>query len=1007
MKKGLLSILASALLVVGCQNYDDQFTLLENQITALTQSVAGLAQVQSTLASLSGTVNSLSSTVSGLGDAIDTAVAEGLADIQEDITAIEAAVDNVASSDAVSDLADAVASSQEDLDELLANSSVFTGNVVINNASTLDAFHAMGSSLAIVNGNVDIDVTTAMDIVKVQEVVDQILTTTGSFEYHAAEITVTGVTFNNLSGTQTLTLKQGDGYELKSLVSAGVITLDNTWSSKNDIVDLRELTTLTSINAGTLDFTSATEVHLTKMAYYPGGNLTVNTKSDGVVDLSALTDTNLSDIVSPFTLTIDGPSALTLSTIKGDASGTTKGAITLTNVETVNISNFGGTITLGSGVEVANLQDVAVSPSLGAADDLTSLTIEGVTAYGKTYDVSGSTTQAATLETANFITVALDNTQNDLSNITLTGSMNSVTIDDTGVETLTLDALTAATVAITSNDDLTEITSAASKFNDVTITGNNDLITTALDYDTYTTVVASTATADAKGDLNVNSNTKLASLTVHAKSMNDLDIHTNVKLATISFPFLVAAGVGTTPDVDIYGNAFVASSVTDNYDATALGVEITTNGTTNTGTYTSESGLSSLKTWLDAVVAVTTNTNTLQVWFDTVTELKTIDVNGTVTTTNPADKDATLANAGSEFAALYIVPGVTKVSTMDNAVGNEARTYVFDLKRDGLGNVLPLGSGEGFTLTYASATTVDFKQTSTTNTTVSALVSYMDSYDLSAANLDIEAALDSAERYIYTVNYSSVTNGVTSAGTVSVAGSINATFGTDLAGDSRLLSWTAAASDGADEIAEDLVTKIDALDDYNATRITTGINANKSFYVTRDVSGTETVDRSPLMAAAPALNFVIDAAMTSTTAVLGKAGVGGYETASHLSNTFASSRFSLPNITPALQSNLRITLKGTNGLALNTAVTLTFAGNVSNTAISSTITGVAATNELSHMLLVDGVSIVTATSNGSSGTTDATATTYYVADDTDISAGTENIATAAVTAVSTDRTGWL
>ena len=59
------------------------------------------------------------------------------------------------------------------------------------------------------------------------------------------------------------------------------------------------------------------------------------------------------------------------------------------------------------------------------------------------------------------------------------------------------------------------------------------------------------------------------------------------------------------------------------------------------------------------------------------------------------------------------------------------------------------------------------------------------------------------------------------------------------------------------------------------------------------------------------------------------------------------------------------------------------------------------------MLLVDGVSIVSATSNGSSGTTDATATTYYVAASNDISAGTENIATAAVTAVTTDRTAWL
>ena len=49
MKKGLLSILASALLVVGCQNYDDQFSALETQINALASTVAGLSQVQSDL----------------------------------------------------------------------------------------------------------------------------------------------------------------------------------------------------------------------------------------------------------------------------------------------------------------------------------------------------------------------------------------------------------------------------------------------------------------------------------------------------------------------------------------------------------------------------------------------------------------------------------------------------------------------------------------------------------------------------------------------------------------------------------------------------------------------------------------------------------------------------------------------------------------------------------------------------------------------------------------------
>jgi hypothetical protein len=280
----------------------------------------------------------------------------------------------------------------------------------------------------------------------------------------------------------------------------------------------------------------------------------------------------------------------------------------------------------------------------------------------------------------------------------------------------------------------------------------------------------------------------------------------------------------------------------------------------------------------------------------------------------------------------------------------------------------------------------------------------MDSYDLSAANLDIESALDSAERYIYTVTYNSISNSINSAGSVSATGFMNATFGNTLAGTAQVLSWTATAGDTAAEMASDLQGLIDALADYNATSITTGANALKSFYVTRDVSGTDTVDRSPLMAAAPTLAFVIDAAMTSTTAVLGS-DVAGYRTSSHLSNTYATSRYSLPNIAPSVQSNLRITIKGTNGLAMNSAVTLTAASTtVSNVGIT---VGERGTNELSPYLLVDGVSIVSATANGSSGTADTTATTYYVAASGDISAGTENIQTAGVTAITTDRTGWL
>ena len=120
MKKGLFSILAGALLVVGCQNYDDQFSNIESQITALASQVAGLSQVQSDLTALAGTVNSLQSSVE---ETVDSALADGLADIDQAVIDLNAATETAASATAVQAIADALIEQQEDLTELLEQSS--------------------------------------------------------------------------------------------------------------------------------------------------------------------------------------------------------------------------------------------------------------------------------------------------------------------------------------------------------------------------------------------------------------------------------------------------------------------------------------------------------------------------------------------------------------------------------------------------------------------------------------------------------------------------------------------------------------------------------------------------------------------------------------------------------------------------------------------------------------------------------------------------------------------
>ena len=68
MKKGLLTVLLASLVLVGCQNYDDQFDDLNAQISALKSQVDGLS-------SLSGQVSSLAGTISGLQSGVSAAQA--------------------------------------------------------------------------------------------------------------------------------------------------------------------------------------------------------------------------------------------------------------------------------------------------------------------------------------------------------------------------------------------------------------------------------------------------------------------------------------------------------------------------------------------------------------------------------------------------------------------------------------------------------------------------------------------------------------------------------------------------------------------------------------------------------------------------------------------------------------------------------------------------------------------------------------------------------------------
>ena len=661
MKKGLLSILASALLVVGCQNYDDQFTNLESQISALASTVAGLSQVQSDLSSLAGTVGSLTSTVSNLGSTIDTAVADGLADIQADITAIEAAVADVASSEEVSDLSDQVASSQEDLDELLTSSNFFSGDLTINSVSTLAFAQTLGEKLAIINGDVTIALSPTMDATIAQEVVDNIGTVVGDFDFSATTSAVTALTFDNISGTGDLSVDQAGPYSFAGLTSAGAITLGTSSAAKVTVVNLEALTTVTSIQTGTathtISFAKATNIHLTALTRY-GASLTLLGDDDSTILIDNLTSTDVNGLESSLALSITGATSVDFSKITQgsitavDVATVTGGAdfdgnISLTNVTKAVIPNYTGTLTVNDTDELEYLHVIGALPTRTVA--------------ATTYPVLDTTGQTA------------------LSTLIVDGTLGDVTISgNTDLETLTFTAnVDALTITGASNLASAEL---AGKAKSIDVNTNGDLETLTITTALQTAKINAAAATSAS--LSVTGNTDLEKLTSSYNTLGSLTVTGNAKLAAVDFTGTDA--IGTTANVAINTNAFEAT-VVNSYSAS----DTTTSDLT--GSVSDESGISTLKPFLLKAIAAP-GTSGVVVKIDEV-ELTTFtsatDTDGTesdvldweiVNVTAAGVATGVVTAAKSKIAQEFVVTGGTaKLKLVHTNPANGVVTTIIDM----------------------------------------------------------------------------------------------------------------------------------------------------------------------------------------------------------------------------------------------------------------------------------------------------------------------------------------
>jgi hypothetical protein len=1017
---------------VGCQNYDDQFDDLNAQISALKSQVDGLASLSGQVSSLSGTISGLQAGISAAqaaataagasadaataaanastaaANAIDlTSLSAGLTTLQAEVDAVQASLATAATASAVAALQAELDAIEADVDELLTTSNIYATNVTVNSASTLDAALALGNKLNILNASATITVSASMDQTKVQTLVNRLKTITGNLVFNSSSTTET--TFENLTSVGNLTVGQKGGYNFKNLTSAAAIVLNDLYETNIGIIDFRSLATVTSIttlgeSGEGFHFSQATELHLTKLARYPG-DLTIVTKTGATLDMPILDDKGLTGSYENTDLTLNGPASFTTTLM-------TDGIISLTNVATANITGFRGDIEINAGVVTFTGTDVTEISVAAGADDLKTFT-----AKMKRDDLPTlSTAQTAALEydaaAGNLGDIDLSGGLANLETVSISGKAGDITISSapnlTGV-TVSADAFD---FTMNDNDNLTSVSVNGAKFHDVSITGMADLTTLTLDHTTKLPEVDTTAANDEKAaSLTVTTNASLTNLTVSADDFDSLTVTGNAALATLDFTGLTDDGSATSTAVAIYNNNLAVQLVKDGYNDTtqnALYVQYTA---TDDGSMESTSGIKTLKTYLDNVVAAASATQGIYVFVDQIDKYEVQgSANGVYTDTAvpSAPSVTTEATANSNKTSIYAVVAKqgAEVAADSGYARSETLTQVFPVTNNVVNQRnTQLSTNEGFAInvaglsksfmvgdSYASAANGSTVQT------VADLVAYINA-DNSWSGLDISITATDNSGYLRSMQEVQYYDGTGAAKTISTGGTVWYKLGSTTASG----QVTVVAGGAAANIANKVAAAIEA-HTYNGASLYNATANGAVMTITKAVSVTGYADDVTAAASVPAVSFVIDAAMTSSTAALGgnslaptnasNTAVRGLAAASGFTLGVAKTDISGVTFKVVNSNNSIARLAGDRVLHLDGATSPTigyFAGSTSQTSVA------------------DGPSVDTTSATLVSGThflvTAAGGVNSYATTFAQISSVTAGATTQA--AAVTDRTGWL
>ena len=725
MKNGLLSLLAVALTVVGCQNYDDQFDDLKTQITDLAGSVATLTQVQSELDILEGLVQALQNSVNSIPTTDSVADLSGLttalANAQADIDSLEALLNSnqALTQTQLGQISSTLADVQQDVQTLLESELVFTpssGVLRITNESELIAAEAVVPSSAdagtlILRGDLEVNFGSAN--INTADHINRANLVLAKFNAIIA--------YNNggaidVDGGVLLTNSSSNGnIGIPNIVStSGTVTLEGTSGDDINIDALRSIGgDLVANHGGDWDYTSLDSV---------AGDVVVGGNAVSV---------NLSDV-----------------TVGGTISTATSPAANLV------LNTATGTIILGT-ADVNVITAPRASAISGTSSSLTNLTI---TSDAETIDFNSATSATGVINiTASTTTIIHFDALQTAANITITDSEESHfgALETTVNGTLNIGAEDATDLSSLTELDGAAIIGGASVNLTALAAASNTLSlpdATSVTFPDFVATGAVTANEVTSGlTLKSISPTNLSAVKASSLSLTSLDVDFDLPNTTrasnlTSATAITITGSGTTfagvaadqrgvttnnvtittvagaalTDVNVGGKLDGASITGPTIDTVTTGGFIT--DFTLDGTAVTTLDLNHSFIGLDTAVTITVNANTSLASVDLadVSKVKTIELTGNTSLTTIVAPSTTLPEAGADITV-----------TITDA--DLEATYTEGVTGTVVTQTVPAQAAEAATLAIPAS-----------------IEALLDWYDLAAANTSTASAI---EIDFTTVNY--------------------------------------------------------------------------------------------------------------------------------------------------------------------------------------------------------------------------------------------------------------